>query len=239
MPLRDLLDDHDLLLSLEPEEVGLSILQDLAGWNRNDRGDLHRGNYLMGMVPEEDGMLALAEAWSWLEREGLIASEARHGGERDWIFITRHGHKVLESGDVEQFGRASLLKKDVLHPNIAERAWNQFIRGEYDTAVLTAFRQVEISVRTAANEPAESIGVQLMRKAFKPEDGPLSDQTQPESQRQALAHLFAGALGYYKNPASHSDVRITDPSEAVEMILLASHLLRIVESRIEDESSNP
>ena len=51
-------------------------------------------------------------------------------------------------------------------------------------------------------------------------------------------HLMAGAVGSYKNPHNHRNV-VIEPSEAVEMIILASHLLGIVDKQAAQRRMEP
>jgi len=94
-----------------------------------------------------------------------------------------------------------------------------------------------VAVRTAAKYTPDEYGAQLMRLAFDSVKGPLTDKSLPKSEREALAHLFAGAIGRYKNPHSHRKVTINS-SEAVELIVMASHLLNIVEERAKAIGTN-
>jgi hypothetical protein len=57
------------------------------------------------------------------------------------------------------------------------------------------------------------------------------------AEREALMHLFSGAIGYAKNPPSHRDVGI-NAQEAARLIIFASHLFEIVEQRANKPHSN-
>ncbi len=146
--------------------------------------------------------------------------------------LSRRGRKLAsDKGSFAQYRQASEFPKSMLHSSIADKVWLSLIWGDLDDAVFHAFKTVEVSVREAGKFGATDIGVELMRKAFKPATGPLSDKSHPSSEQEALMHLFAGAIGSYKNPHSHRTVTIQDPRDAQEMVMIASHLLRIVDAR--------
>ncbi len=126
---------------------------------------------------------------------------------------------------------ARRLNRSLLHPAIAEEVWLSFIRGRFAAAVFEPMPAVEIAVREAAGFPEGEQGILMIRKAFHKDTGPLRDPGQEEAEREALMRLFAGAVGSYWNPHSHRGVAMEDAGEAIETVMLARHLLHIVDAR--------
>jgi uncharacterized protein (TIGR02391 family) len=235
------LPDADVLLALEPEELAPTLLRTAKAANQFHIQALshilfERHDPAMETrfprSKRNEVELAIGEAWNWLQVNGVIVPASGTNGTNGWMVITRRGTKLLSSPQgFQQFVQAAAFPKALLHPSIAEIIWLDLARGDLERAVFTAFKAVEVAVREAAKLGPGDYGVPLMRKAFDKATGPLSDQSQPEAERDALAHLFAGAIGSYKNPHSHRTVSITDPRDAQEMVMLASHLLGIVDAR--------
>ena len=139
--------------------------------------------------------------------------------------------------------KADLLRKHQLHPIIADKVWRIFAQGDYDAAVSVAFKQVEIAVREAGGYTKDNYGKDyygkvLMETAFNVNNGKLTDEDLHEPEKLGMRNLFMGAIGLYKNPSSHRDVEFA-PEEAAEIIIIASHLLRIVDSCAERTSNPP
>lgn len=235
MSLQNFIPDANTFLALPPEELAFYVLQEAqaarAGSELLHIQTLHNqvGAYAGGMTTEIQ--VALEEAWQWLENQLLLVSAPGPNGRNGYKVLGRRAKGVCTAEQFKAFRLGVAFPKELLHPMIAERTWIAVMRGEFDAAVFHAFKAVEVAVREAGGFAPTDIGVDLMRKAFNPAHGPLTRATDPTAEREALMHLFAGAIGSYKNPHSHRDVVINDANEAQEMIMLASHLLRIVDSR--------
>jgi uncharacterized protein (TIGR02391 family) len=231
--------DVEVLLNLEVEDLALTVLELLKRRGADKFHPTNLCNELFGRPPphtapypsEKQGYVeqALTESFAWLEAQVLIVPASGQNGSIGWRVLGRRAMRMSSEADFSAFRAGKTLPRQLLHDRFAERVWLHFVRGHYDTAVFEAMKEVEVSVRTACGFGQSDLGVQLMRQAFG-KRGPLSDPSAQEAERDALCALFAGAIGSYKNPQSHRHVKL-DAQEAAQIILLASHLLTIVDAR--------
>src|ERR1035441_8441560 len=166
MSIFSIIPDPEAILALQPEELAGILLQYLNSLPENAQ-ELNRYNFSLPHTVQgypqtnRDGITrALMEAWIWLEREGLLAPQPGNQGE--WRYITRRGREMKTADDLKAFRHAAQLPKALLHPAISTKVYAAFLRGEYDTAVFQAFREVEVTVRRAGGFGANDLGAALL-----------------------------------------------------------------------------
>ena len=240
------------LLSLEVEHLAGVLLTHLNSHEgvTNDsvyqHGRINRHNFFNGLGVTRDSLgrqqheygnhqdevnRAISEAWAWLESEGFLIKDHSAGGEG--FFLSRRATRLTSRDDFEAYLKAGLLPKGQLHPLLAAKVYPAFLRGDYDTAIFQAFKEVEVTVRQVGTFPDDLVGDKLMRAAFATAKnnqpaGPLTDTQLPVGEQEAMAHLFAGAFGVFRNSTGHRHVPI-EAIEATEVIMFASQLLRTVD----------
>jgi uncharacterized protein (TIGR02391 family) len=231
--LIDFVRDADSLAALAPEDLGMIVLQLV----QNERGIFTGSNIETPLwnanspgYPQHKRMqvlLALAEAWQWLENEGLLmAAPDQPSG---WYRLTRKGMRLKNPADIDVYKQGNVLPLGLLHPKLVEKARPMFVRGDYDVAVFQAFKEVEVAVRSAAKLSNSDIGRKLMQAAFNPDNGPLTDIEADKGERVGLIDLFSGGIAYCKNPPSHRE-RAFDRTSAAQLIAFASYLLTQVDA---------
>lgn len=227
-----LIPEPDSLLGMEVEELAGYVMQLIQSSNPKGRGMISTGNLIsqewLRDYPKEkinDIRFALIEALQWLKNEGLI--EQHPGQGEGWVFITRRGQQVKDTIDLKAYRKRKILPKELLHTILVEKVWTLFSKGDYDTSVFQAFKQVEVTIRDSAEFNNDVSGVELVEKAYHPENGKLTPSNQTEVEKQATLDLFKSALVLYKNPITHHNVSFT-AEEAAERIIFANHLLNIV-----------
>ncbi|MET9445465.1 TIGR02391 family protein [Streptomyces sp. NPDC006610] len=215
---------------LPTPELAMALLQSFG-----DVATINANNMLRGAEQafdqngerDKDHLLGrLSDAWAWLEARGLIGPHAKNT-DSSWQRVTTDGREIAK----DPSGQAKLWAADrlagVLDPALEAKVRPIFNLGDYETACFAAMKTVEVEVRAASGLDASLLGVPLMRQAWKA-GGPLADEGAHAGEVVALMELFAGAIGAFKNPASHRTVHFDDPVEAAEVIQLADLLLRLL-----------
>ncbi len=147
------------LLALEPEELAGVLLEIIPGISQSAGFTL--GDFTAPMFPPQGGgyppgaqdeiAVALAEALSWLVNQGIVIRNPTQPAE--WYLLTRRGRALKTRADLEAFRKGRTLPLDLLQQSLASKVHHLFLRGDHDTAVFQAFKEVEVAVRKAGNCP--------------------------------------------------------------------------------------
>jgi uncharacterized protein (TIGR02391 family) len=210
--LSSLIPDADVVLALEPEELGLRLLPAICQRHKAASIDLNLHNFIFWALGHphphpQSGQaspypanqrneldLAIREAWFWLVGQALLIPDPQQL-RGDACSPSRRARMLARMPDPSRALSARRLPKDCLHPNIREEVWSLYHRGKFDAAVFEAMKAVEVAVREAAGLTNKEIGTALMRKALDVNTGPLTDKQVELAERQARSDLFAGAIG--------------------------------------------
>jgi uncharacterized protein (TIGR02391 family) len=236
--LKALIPDATAIVEMHTADLAGYVLEVLMSAGQMDRGIWNRRNFCMqasqSYAKADQGRdmesgVACSAAWAWLEANGLICRHPEQDNE--WYVPTPQGRSIRDHRALRELIDRQELPETLLHLELLTNVRPLFLQARFDTAVFEAFKSLEVTIRTAAKLGDEMIGVALASRAFHPEDGTLTDKSAEKGERVALMNLMTGALGSYKNPASHRRIAIS-AEEARDMIILASHLLKIVDARV-------
>jgi uncharacterized protein (TIGR02391 family) len=189
---------------------------------------LYRPSGGYDMRSRADVERALRRAWRSLEEAELIEEPDQTNGRNGYRVVSTKGRGVTTKVDLEATKTRGWLSPELLHADLIGASLRAFRSGDYDLAIFEAFKTVENEVRKLGGYPETDYGVDLMKKAFDPAGGPLTDPSAPLNRQRARRDLYMGAMGSLRNPKAHGDPTITDPREAIEELMTASLLLRMI-----------
>jgi hypothetical protein len=140
------LPDADSLVALGPEDLGMILLQ-LVQQERAPRVALSNlemplWNAHSPRYPQHKRMpvgRCIAEAWQWLQNEGLLMADLDQPN--GWFCLTRKGSGLRSQADIEAYRHGNMLPAGLLSPILAEKVRPMFMRGDYEVAVIQAFKE--------------------------------------------------------------------------------------------------
>jgi uncharacterized protein (TIGR02391 family) len=239
--VRDRYHTAEEITQSRPDELGTHIILDLQ---KARQGDFFSpSNYPDNLARQygantasREFASAVLEALAWAQRELLLVKNYKSMPPSDALMLSRAG-STFTADELPRMRIERVLPQFLLHYRLRSVCMDIFNSGHYQAAVFEAFRVLEVAIRERADYGEIDYGTDMISRAFNDQQGPLRDRTATEAERQAMQRLMSGAYGVYKNPSGHRDIELTDPQKAAELLIIASHLLRIVEAR--SHTQNP
>lgn len=142
-------------------------------------------------------------------------------------FPTKVGFRFPEQEFRRVIAKYSVTPESYIHPIIVEKCFTLLSSGEYESAVIQAFKAIETTTRAKIRAPNDMFGERLLKRAFNPDKGILTNYEIPRSERTAFLNYITGAFSYYRNSSTHRDIEL-DFVSAFDRIAVASDLLKAI-----------
>lgn len=137
----------------------------------------------------------------------------------------------LDQSDLPYNDFVGMIAFDALitEPELVSTTRKLFENGHYSLAVEEGFKQLNNIVKRRSGQAVD--GAALMRSTFSPKApllrlNKLSTQSQID-QQQGYMDIFAGCMTGIRNPRAHEHQYLDDANVALELLVLANHLLRM------------
>lgn len=230
------------LRAASPAELGLVALRGFARMSGVPGGFAHAtssyrpsrkdliAEILNGLASMQQDAQVAAEAVAWLVIHGLLA-ETYDTLNTGWLFITRLGREVVKTNGATPGGVAIALRvMDLLPPEIRTKITPSLLAGDFDLAVIAACKAVEIRMRERTGLSSHDSGRRLAKKFFERVSSTSLQRTDRPGVLKDEEHLFEGIFGLYRDRAAHEAPHIDSAEYALEVVVAAAHLLRIVDA---------
>ena len=142
-------------------------------------------------------------------------------------------------GTVSQLSPIQLFDAMRFHQTVIDSSKELFEDGHYRDAIYRAFVEVNNFVKRKSKSSRD--GKALMSTVFSP-NSPIIKLNSLETQsardeQEGFMHLFIGAMQGIRNPKAHENILQNDPYIALELMGLASLLIKTIDFwRVDDDS---
>lgn len=176
--------------------------------------------------------LLLGAPLKFLENQGLIRFK-----EHSNYVITPSGHKAVQDPAPSFFAVQEIMAALPLHPDFHGYA-HFFYDNMLKEAVAAAFERYENrlnEIRSGSSSPTvrAASGHPLVYRLFAEGElvRPYPALGAKDSYEKGLTGILSGALEWIRNPHTHQKHELPDltPSEALELLFVASYLMRMLE----------
>jgi uncharacterized protein (TIGR02391 family) len=172
----------------------------------------------------EDAFRAVSE----LVRDGYLVQNPQVLND-GVLKLTKEG-KELAGKSLEDITLVSINLQDLLsHSDLREKVRDDFYAGEFESAVMKAYKMVEEAVRTKSGLSAAEYGADLIVKAFKSPGHLKHPGAKTPAEAESLFFLMRGAFGWFRNPANHRTVDYSDAHGAAHVLAFANLLLDAID----------